>query len=417
VSQRPALGVASTILSLGDTQVATATPAPADGAAPAAPTAGGSRYTVLDQLGEGGMGTVQRVWDADLMRELAVKRLRPELRGSAHLVDQFLWEARVTAYLDHPNIVPVHDLGLADDGDIYFTMKRAAGTALDRTLDRLRAGDAEAAAALPLPRRLRLFDQLCHAIEFAHARGVLHRDLKPGNVVLGEHGEVLVIDWGLATPLPGPRGDRLRAAMPSGLADLSAGTPLYMSPEQARGEPLDERSDVFTLGVILYELTSLATPFTGPSAPTVVAQIASGTPRPLAEVWADAPPSLIAVVERALAHEPAERYPSVATLAADVERILDGQTPDAETVSMARRFARFYVSRDPAMGEMRVVDIDLWAGGAFFLGLGIGLALTGVLATWWAIPTGALGLIMATPPTRRWLRLRAAPRRTSGSQS
>ncbi len=363
------------------------------------------------------MGTVQRVWDADLMRELAVKRLRPELRGSSQLVDQFLWEARVTAYLDHPNIVPVHDLGVADDGDIYFTMKRAAGTALDKVLELLRAGDDEIAAAMTLPRRLRLFDQMCNAIAFAHARGVLHRDLKPGNVVLGEHGEVLVIDWGLAMPLPGPRGDRLREAMPTGLADLSAGTPLYMSPEQARGEPLDERSDVFTLGIILYELCSLATPFSGPSAPTVLAQIAAGVSRPLAEVWPDAPPSLVAVVERAIAHDPADRYPTVMALAADVERILDGQTPDAESISVARRFARFYVSRDPAMARMRVVDIDVWVAGGMLVGVGAGGLLAGVVTTAAFVPIGVLGLAIAAIPTWRWLRLRARARSATGGSA
>jgi serine/threonine protein kinase len=395
--------VASTVTALGETQM----PAPG-GHDAGTSVAGAGRYAPLGPLGSGGMGVVERVWDGDLMRELAVKRIRSELRHDPRMTAQFLWEARVTAYLDHPNIVPVHELGTTPDGEPYFAMKRAAGTPLDEVIERL-AADPAARAAVPLPRRLRVLHQICQAIAFAHRRGVLHRDLKPGNVILGEDGEVLVMDWGLAVPLPGPAGDRLRAVMPSGLASLSAGTPLYMSPEQARGEALDERSDVFTLGVMLYEIASLARPFAGGSVREVTAEVAAGRMRPFRDAWPDAPRPLAAVVERALRPAPADRYASVAALAADLERVLDGRTPDAEPISMVRRFGRFYMGRDRALAQLRVFDLDFMIGSGMMFGIGIGAAWAHPDGLWWIwIMIAAL---MAITPTRRWFGGRRALRR------
>ncbi|HTJ42955.1 MAG TPA: serine/threonine-protein kinase [Kofleriaceae bacterium] len=395
------LDAGSTVTALGETQL----PAPVDGGVRAHATVGDHRYASLGPLGAGGMGVVERVWDGDLMRELAVKRIRRELGHDPRMTAQFLWEARVTAYLDHPNIVPVHDLGAGPDGEPYFVMKRAAGEPLDRILERLRA-DASARDAMPLPRRLRVLQQVAQAIAFAHRRGVLHRDLKPSNVMVGDDGEVLVMDWGLAVPLPGPAGDRLRAVMPSGLEALSAGTPLYMSPEQARGEPLDERSDVFTLGVMLYELASLARPFAGDSAREVTARVAAGRARPLRDAWPEAPSPLVAVIERALRAAPADRYPTVTALASDLERVLDGQTPRAEPISMMRRAARFYMSRDPAFAQLRIMDLDLMVASGSFIGVAACAAWNDLHGLWWM--WAVLATIAGFPPTRRWLRLRRA---------
>jgi eukaryotic-like serine/threonine-protein kinase len=414
-NQGRVLGATSTVLALGETQLGAPDGTSADSLLrPAA--SDGDRYHQLGLLGQGGMGVVHRVWDADLLRDLAVKRMRPDLRGDERLVAQFVWEARVTAYLDHPLIVPVHDLGTAPEGGLYFSMKRVDGTPLDRALDGLRAGDAALAQRLPLARRLRLMHQICQAIAFAHERGVLHRDLKPGNVMLGGHGEVLVMDWGLALPLAGPAGERLRRVMPSGIDTLSAGTPLYMSPEQARGELLDERSDVFTLGVMLYELVSLVRPFAGASLQEIQERVAAGTARPLAEVMPAASSGLCAVAARALAPAPVKRYPSVAALADDLERVIDGETPEAEKASLAKRAARYYMGRDRAMSQLRVFDIDMGAASATFLGITIGALCARWLRPWWWLAAAAVPLF-GLPPFLRWLSLRRAPRTSNRTRS
>ena len=372
------------------------------------------RYSAIGTLGEGGMGRVDRVWDGDLMRELAMKRLRPELRGSARMVRQFLWEARVTAYLDHPNIVPLHDLGLTPEGHLYFTMKRVRGTSMEATIAALSGGDADLARRFGSKRRLRVFMQLCDAIAFAHARGVLHRDLKPGNVMLGEHGEVLVMDWGLALPLPGRAGERLRAVRPDGVGDeTSSGTPLYMSPEQARGEALDERSDVYTLGVILYELAALRSPYEAHTVAEVLAKVQRAEVRPLRLASPGALGSLVAVVERAMARDPARRYATVASLRDDVEKVLEGRTPAAEDAPLVARAARFYVARSKILARLRMIDFELFMFGSFLGGAFTGAGVSDRVRSRAAWVLAATVIVMVRPAIQ-WVRAaRADPDRES----
>jgi serine/threonine-protein kinase len=401
--------------SLAETAIAPTERAPptggrarAEGQEPGTTPGTASRYLPIGLLGEGGMGRVEHMRDTDLLREVAVKHLLPSLVRDHKLLQQFLWEARITAYLDHPNIVPVHDLGFTADGDLFFTMKLVRGTTLEAELAKVRASEA-ADTQLTLHRRLRLFLHLCNAMAFAHARGVLHRDLKPANVMVGEYGEVLVTDWGIALPLPDASGDALREILPKDVSlSRSAGTPMYMSPEQARGEDLDARSDVYSLSVLLYELISLRPPFEANTLQEVLDKVQRADFAPLRAVCPIASTALEAVVAKGMALAPSERYATMRELAEDIEMVLEGRTPKAEAAPLVKQVARYYVGRDPALARMRIFDIELWMISCHFFGAGLFLVFTVLVPvpwTWFWLFLLA-GLIVAARPTREWIRLR-----------
>ena len=231
------------------------------------PDLGGTRYTLVRELGRGGMGVVYEVHDHELNRSVAMKVVDDATRA----------EARVIAALEHPGIVPVHDVGLLEEGRLYYTMKLVRGVRLDQWV-RQEHGPTEA---------LRLFARICEPVAFAHANGVVHRDLKPENVMVGEFGAVLVMDWGVARM--GAEPDR-----------LVVGTPGYMAPEQARGEAADARADVYALGKMLASL-----------------------------IGGDAPRPLKAIAARATSVEPDARYADARELANDVIHFLDGEPVSA----------------------------------------------------------------------------------------
>ncbi len=241
-------------------------------------------YEVLGEVGRGGMGLVLKGHDRHLGRDLAVKLLRDNLRGRADLVRRFLNEVRICGRLQHPGIVPIYALAQLPDGRPYFTMKLVQGCTLADLLKPSADGGRDQ------PRLLGIFEQVCQAVAFAHNKGVIHRDLKPDNVMVGDYGEVLVMDWGLAkvlgpdggtVPLPAP----LEAAESGSLSDTAPqmqtqpggvlGTLPYMPPEQARGEieRMDERCDVFSLGAMLCEILIGAPPFMAASGVQLLAQV------------------------------------------------------------------------------------------------------------------------------------------------
>jgi serine/threonine protein kinase len=278
------------------------------------------RYEILDRIGEGGMGVVYLARDRELAREVALKVLRaPE--PSPHERARILREARILARLEHPGIVPVHDVGLLPDGRVFYVMKHVRGERLDRYArgERTRA------------ELLRVFVQVCDAVAFAHAAGVIHRDLKPQNVMLGAFGEVLVLDWGVAKQ----RGDRVEVPASQSVAPVSGstasgavlGTPGYMAPEQLSGRSamVDERADVYGLGGILCFLLTREHP------PTTL---------PSSERWLSLPAPLRAICERARAVDPAARYASASGLAADVASFLDARPVTAHREGPLERVRR-----------------------------------------------------------------------------
>lgn len=262
------------------------------------------RYVLGEVIGRGGMGEVHAATDTRLEREVAVKVLRA---GRAGWQERFLEEARVTAGLEHPNIVPVHDLGALEDGRPYLAMKRVRGRSLTELMKDGQLSQIEA--------RLEIFRKLCDAVAFAHARGVLHRDLKPDNVMVGEFGEVVLMDWGIAAALD------LALANPSAPAGAIMGTPAFMAPEQAQGEACTPQTDVYGLGAVLYELLVGQPPFQG-HADRVLLLVSEGMLTPPRQHAPDLAPELERVILRAMALAPADRYPSARALREDIDAVL-----------------------------------------------------------------------------------------------
>jgi len=290
------------------------------------PDLSGTRYALRELIARGGMGVVYAAEDEKLHRRVALKVL--DTAGTnAELTQRLIREARILAQLEHPGIVPVHDVGTLPDGRVFYTMKFVEGLRLDQYVKQLDS----------LPQRLRLFLRICDAVAFAHARGVLHRDLKPANVMVGSFGEVLVMDWGLAkilqeraaaeetvfvsSPMKISSEEETQTTVVTGHGTVM-GTPGYMSPEQELGETekIDARSDIFSLGALL----------------KFVAASAEGDKNQRL------PRALQAICEKATAKQPEQRYESVSEFAADVSRHLDGLPISAYSENVFEKLGRFY---------------------------------------------------------------------------
>ena len=174
-----------------------------DGAEPRLVLGAQRRYETIRRLGEGGFGEVVGARDNDIGREVAVKRLHPEMRSPAVLA-RFAEEVRTIGSLEHPNIIPIHDVGVQENGDYYFVMKYVAGETLESIIEKLAAGDRDTHARFGVERRVQIFTSLLEAVAFAHSKGILHRDIKPANVMVGAYGEVVLMDWGIAKRLRDP---------------------------------------------------------------------------------------------------------------------------------------------------------------------------------------------------------------------
>lgn len=323
------------------------------------------KYEEVSKLGKGGVGEVVKVLDRDLKREVAMKRLLSQ-SGSDDSLIRFVEEAQATGQLEHPNIVPVHDLGVDAEGRVYFTLKLVQGASLKKVI--LGRNDnailEESAGAgfyrtryTPL-RMIEILVSMCQAVAYAHSKGIIHRDLKPDNVMLGKYGEVLVMDWGLAKLIAGKskkeresERDTVRI-MTSRSEDESqstmegsvAGTPAYMSPEQAAGKisELDQRTDIYALGAILYEILTGLPPYRGAGALQLVKQVTDGPPPALKDAkgsfgFQPIPRELRAICEKAMGRKPSDRYASASLLRDDLQAYLENQPVSAAPDSQLQR--------------------------------------------------------------------------------
>jgi hypothetical protein len=370
----------------GKTEVLT-TPASTATAAPAElrPSGPIERYVAGEEIARGGMGRVVAGTDTRLGREVAIKEALP----AGGDLERFEREVRITARLEHPSIVPLYDAGVSESGRPFYVMRKVSGQPLDRLIAEQAPSEPGLGPRLGRPRRaadqrLALVPHVlaaAQALGHAHRRGVVHRDVKPANILVGELGETFVIDWGLAKVIgedeAGPAPPIDGALAPSGEVATQTGavfgTPSYMAPEQARSEPLDARSDVYALGATLCHVLTGRPPL--PGALTEVLASAHDPERAapalaqLAELAL--PPELTAIVDKAMQFDPARRYPDGAALADDLNRFLAGRLVAAHRYTVAERLARF-VRRHRAL-------VAVIAGSALVLVTGGVLAIRGIL--------------------------------------
>jgi eukaryotic-like serine/threonine-protein kinase len=331
------------------------------------------RYTGGSEYARGGIGRILLVHDEQIGRDVILKELLPHydvsptastlsrppvkgspgtpMRQSASMMARFLQEAKITGQLEHPSIVPVYELGLRRDGQLYYAMRLVRGETLAAALSNC-TGQSERLALL------RSFLDVCQAMAYAHSKGVIHRDLKPSNIMVGEFGECVVLDWGLAKTQS--ETDAHKEAMEKTISQLRLkpedltgfktranevlGTPLYMSPEQARGDVDDvgPRSDVFSMGVILYEILADRLPHKWTNSMDTVRRVGTEAPPSVLSAAPDTPPELAAICDKALQFAPEDRYASGHDLAEDVQQYLDGAVVGAYAYKFTDVVARLY---------------------------------------------------------------------------
>src|ERR1700739_1402548 len=273
------------------------------------------RYEILGELGRGAMGVVYRATDPVIGRTVAVKTIRLSEEGTGlsrpELLSRFQTEARAAGLLAHPNIVVVYDAG-EENGLYYITMELIEGKSLQALID--------SGHSFPVPRVLRIMEQTCSALQFAHERNIIHRDIKPANLMLTADDTVKVTDFGTAKILQFGTVQQTTHVM---------GTPSYMSPEQVKGRPVDGRSDIFSLGVLLYEILTGEKPFPGQSITTVIYKIVNEDPIPPRTLNPSIHPGLSTVITRALAQDPNARYQNCHELLVALKNYREQVGPDA----------------------------------------------------------------------------------------
>jgi serine/threonine protein kinase len=327
------------------------------------------KYTLVREIARGGMGQIYFGEDPQLKRNVAVKVSSVSEGGED---PRFSKEAEVLAQLAHPNIVPIHNIGVDAQGRPFYSMKLVKGRTLQAVLNLIRDGDAAAIKEYQRAALLTIFRKVCDAMMFAHSKGILHRDLKPENIMVGEYGEVLVMDWGLAKVL-GEReeqGSSICRVHDTGDYGMTMegevmGTPQYMSPEQAMGmvAELDQRSDIYSLGGILYAILTLRPPIDGTTLDEVLTKVKNGSISSMvtkrggkgavslgapASMGAEVPEALQAVTLKAMATDRNKRYGDIQAFAKDIESYQNGFATGAENAG-ALRLLMLFIKRNKAI--------------------------------------------------------------------
>ncbi len=347
----------------------------------------GLRFVPVRKHAQGGLGEIFVAVDGELGREVALKEIKDRFADHTESRVRFQFEAEVTGGLEHPGIVPVYGLGRYADGRPYYAMRFIRGQTLKAAIkdfhDPERGPKKAGERALALVALIRRFLDVCNAIEYAHGRRVLHRDLKPDNIMLGPYGETLVVDWGLAKPLDRPDlpiDPDLKPLRPTSGDSMvvtqhgtTVGTPAYMPPEQAAGD-LDQMgpaADIYSLGATLYHVLAGQPPFTGNHLATVLRNVREGAYPPARQIVPTVPPALEAIVAKAMALRPADRYPTARDLATDLERWLADEPVAAYPEPFAARAARW------ARRHRTAVLAGATLGAATIVAMGIGTVLVG----------------------------------------
>jgi serine/threonine-protein kinase len=299
----------------------------------------GPRYATVKELGRGGMGEVALVEDRDIGRPVAMKKLHASESGPAS-VARFVDEVRTIGSLEHPNIVPIHDVGVDDEGRFFFVMKYVDGETLESVIDRLQRGDPETLRKYDMPRRIEILLGILRALSFAHERGIIHRDIKPANVMIGKHGEIILMDWGVARTLARTEANQDVASLRDTASDIQRvssthagvliGTPLYMSPEQASGlnESLDARSDLYSLSVLFHEFITLKHRLSSETSLVGVLHRITTEDIDNLKLFTSArgvPPELIWFVLRGLERKPEDRWQTAAEMIEELHGIQSGK--------------------------------------------------------------------------------------------
>jgi serine/threonine-protein kinase len=296
------------------------------------------KYIFQERLIAGGMGAILKVLDQDLHRTTAMKVILPGLRTNENVVKNFITEAQITGILEHPNIIPVHDMGLKPETGMFFTMKLAQGESLFEILEKIREGDSAYRERYTLFHLLDIFRKVCNAVSFAHSKKIIHQDIKPHNIMVGDYGEVLLMDWGIARFIGNPdeEPDDHKREILKEIQSLTKradgkviGTPAYMSPEQISGKSdlLDQLTDIFQLGATLYHIVTLDPPYIGKNAyeTLIKARNADYVSPILRHLERQVPEEVCRIILKAMAVSKENRYQRVEDLSADIEAVISGK--------------------------------------------------------------------------------------------
>ncbi len=293
------------------------------------------RYVISDRQGEGGFGLVWQADDSKLGRRIAIKQLSNRLAQNEEQRIRFINEARIAARLEHPGVVPVYDVEQSDQEQPYYTMKLVHGKTLEeeiRDYHDTEVGSEQ--ARLAGMKLLNVFVSICHAMQYSHDKDVIHRDLKPQNVILGKYGETIILDWGLAKltsdqSSPHDLGDRSFGQIQVTTPGSVMGTPAYMSPEQASGNPalVDHRSDIYSLGVILFQILTGELPYRSSTGDEMIAEVIAGNPKKPRDVNPSIPKSVAAICQRAMNPDQKVRFQRIHDLVVEMEKFLADPAP------------------------------------------------------------------------------------------